>query len=69
MKSKGKENTGMYKSLGEYKSRENKFGLVAGEGEEPRDYVYKGAGRVMAVLDLVALGLRKTTVGQAGEQR
>lgn len=42
MNSEGKENTGMYKSLGEYKSRENKFGLVAGEGEEPGTMCIKG---------------------------
>lgn len=67
MKPDGKENMGMYKSPGEYKTRENKFSLLAGKGESQGIVRVKGVGGMMAVKDSVALDQREMTEGCRGE--
>lgn len=67
MKPESKENMGMYKSLAEYKTRENKFSLLAGKGESQGIVCIKGVGRMMAVKDSVALDQCGMTIGCGGE--
>lgn len=46
---------GMYKLLGEYKTLENKFSLLAGKKESRVTVHMKGVGRMMAVKASLAL--------------
>lgn len=67
MKPEGKENMGMYKLLGEYKTLENKFSLLAGKKESRGSVHMKGVGRMMAVKASLALDQHGKTVGCEGE--